>query len=68
MKLIAGPKNCTFLLELTFANATKSNISQFQTFTNLLKNREIMKLCFAKGSYFKVICNANKLTGFYLVQ
>ena len=23
---------------------------------------------FAKVSYFKVICNANKLTGFYLIQ
>ena len=40
-------------MELTFASANSSNISWFQTFANLLKNRETAKLCFAKVSYFK---------------
>ena len=42
-----------FARELNFASATKSNISRFQTFANLPKNREIAKPCFTKVSYFK---------------
>ena len=40
----------TFSRELTFATATKSNVSGFKTFDNLQKNREIAKI-----SYFKVL-------------
>ena len=43
-----------FSPESAFASATKSNISRFQTLTNLPKYREIAKL-FAKVSYFKVV-------------
>ena len=44
-----------FSPESAFASATKSNISRFQTLTNLPKYREIAKLWFAKVSYFKVV-------------
>ena len=53
-KNLLRPKNWKSSRELTFANPTKSNFSQFQTFVNLPKNCKIAKTCFAKVSYFKV--------------
>ena len=62
-KKLLRPKNWTFSREWTFASANKSSISQFQSFVNLPKNREIAKLCFAKVSYFKVyfLCVSQKI-------